>query len=93
MFYIGFADEHYAQIGMARSRDGIGHWERFAANPIIRPGNIANAWDYDAVYKPSALLDHSRWYLWYNGRNESVEQIGLATRDGADLWAGAASSP
>ncbi len=86
MFYIGFADEHNAQIGMARSRDGVGNWRRFPDNPIVRPGNDEADWDFDAVYKPSAVLDHGKWYLWFNGRNDAVEQIGLATHEGADLW-------
>jgi predicted GH43/DUF377 family glycosyl hydrolase len=83
MFYIGFRDVDHAQIGVARSRDGITGWERHRANPIIRPG--ANKWDHDAVYKPYAILDGSRWLVWYNGRHGGVEQIGLATHAGADL--------
>ncbi|MBV9125431.1 MAG: family 43 glycosylhydrolase, partial [Planctomycetes bacterium] len=38
MFYIGFRDQEQAQIGVARSRDGITHWQRHRANPILRPG-------------------------------------------------------
>ena len=38
MFYIGFRDVDHAQIGLARSRDGITGWQRHPANPIIRPG-------------------------------------------------------
>jgi predicted GH43/DUF377 family glycosyl hydrolase len=83
MFYIGFADVQRAQIGLARSRDGLTNWQRHPANPIIRPGK--ERWDHDAVYKPYAVLDGSRWLLWYNGRRGNVEQIGLATHEGADL--------
>ncbi len=83
MFYIGFRDVDHAQIGIARSRDGMSHWERLPANPIIRPG--VNQWDADACYKPFAILDHGRWLLWYNGRRGGVEQIGLATHAGEDL--------
>jgi predicted GH43/DUF377 family glycosyl hydrolase len=83
MFYIGFRDIDHAQIGLARSRDGITGWERHPANPIIRPG--LNKWDQDAVYKPCAILDGPRWLLWYNGRRGSVEQIGLAIHPGLDL--------
>jgi predicted GH43/DUF377 family glycosyl hydrolase len=77
MFYIGFRDRDHAQIGLARSEDGITGWERHPANPIIRPGR--EKWDHDAVYKPFAILDGGRWLLWYNGRRGGVEQIGLAT--------------
>lgn len=83
MFYIGFRDIDHAQIGLARSRDGVTGWERHPANPIIRPG--LNRWDHDAVYKPYALVNAGRWLLWYNGRRGGVEQIGLAIHPGEDL--------
>ncbi len=83
MFYIGFRDEHHAQIGLARSRDGLTGWQRHPANPIIRPG--AGKWDGDACYKPFAIFSGGRWMLWYNGRHKRVEQIGLAIHEGEDL--------
>ena len=83
MFYIGFQDGDHARIGLARSRDGIGGWERHPANPIISPD--PGQWDHDACYKPFAVFDNDRWYLWFNGRRDSVEQIGLATHAGEDL--------
>jgi predicted GH43/DUF377 family glycosyl hydrolase len=86
MFYIGFRDEHHAQIGVARSKDGITDWQRHPANPVIRPGK--DKWDHDAVYKPYAIFDGRRWLLWYNGRKGGVEQIGLALHDGEDLGFG-----
>lgn len=91
MFYIGFRDINHAQIGLARSRDGIGGWERLRDNPIIRP--TAGGWDADACYKPFAIYDDKgrRWMLWYNGRRGSVEQIGLATHEGEELWTPAAT--
>ncbi|MCL1909400.1 MAG: hypothetical protein FWG05_00520 [Kiritimatiellaeota bacterium] len=78
MFYIGFENEHHAQIGMARSSDGIA-WERCAGNPII-PTGAPDAWDAEACYKPFAIYDDDtkRWLLWYNGRRGHFEQIGLA---------------
>ena len=83
MFYIGFSDEDHARIGIARSKDGISGWQRHPANPILRPGK--DTWDHDACYKPFAVLEGGRWMLWYNGRRGSMEQIGLATHEGADL--------
>jgi len=83
MFYIGFSDIHHAQIGVARSRDGITDWQRLPQNPIISP--TPDGWDADACYKPVAVYDGQRWLLWYNGRREHVEQIGLATKLGPDL--------
>jgi predicted GH43/DUF377 family glycosyl hydrolase len=86
MFYIGFRDVHRAQIGLARSRDGLTDWRRHPANPIISPD--PDSWDADACYKPYAIYDEQAdlWRLWYNGRRGSVEQIGLATHKGRDLW-------
>jgi predicted GH43/DUF377 family glycosyl hydrolase len=83
MFYIGFANIDHAAIGLARSRDGIGGWERHPSNPIIAPS--PGTWDHDACYKPYAILNETTWMLWYNGRHGSVEQIGLATHAGLDL--------
>jgi predicted GH43/DUF377 family glycosyl hydrolase len=83
MFYIGFRDIDHAQIGLARSPDGVSGWQRHGANPILRPG--LNQWDHDACYKPYAIFDGQRWLLWYNGRHGNGEQIGLAVHEGEDL--------
>lgn len=83
MFYIGFRDVDHAQIGVARSRDGLANWQRLPVNPIIRPG--LEKWDHDACYKPFALFDGKQWLLWYNGRHGNKEQIGLAYHEGLDL--------
>ena len=83
MFYIGFRDEGTAQIGLARSKDGITGWQRHAANPLVRVGQ--EKWDHDACYKPYAIFDGTKWLLWYNGRRGPVEQIGLATHEGENL--------
>ena len=82
-FYIGFRDIDHAQIGMARSKDGITNWVRHADNPIVRP--TPGGWDADACYKPFAVYSHGRWMLWYNGRHNSLEQIGLVIHEGETL--------
>lgn len=84
MFYIGFRDIDHAEIGIARSRDGITSWQRNAGNPIVSP--TPNGWDADACYKPWAIYDGQKWLLWYNGRNGRKEQIGVVTKDGPDLF-------
>lgn len=83
MFYIGFRDVDHAQIGIARSRDGLADWERHPSNPVISPGK--DTWDHDACYKPFAVFDGRQWLLWFNGRHGAIEQIGLATHAGEDL--------
>lgn len=83
MFYIGYRDDYYAQIGIARSRDGITNWERHPENPIIFPEK--DTWDGDACYKPFAIFVSGKWMLWYNGRKGNIEQIGLAIHEGENL--------
>jgi len=83
IFYIGYRDIDHAQIGLARSKDGLTNWERCPANPIIRA--TGTGFDADACYKPYAVLSDGKWMLWYNGRNEHLEQIGLATHDPRNL--------
>ncbi len=83
MFYIGYHNEDYAQIGMARSRDGITNWERSAHNPIVAPS--AGEWDDEACYKPFVMHIGHQWMLWYNGRRGHKEQIGLVVQPGDEL--------
>lgn len=83
MFYIGFSDKRHAQIGIARSKDGLTGWQRHPANPIIRPS--AYGWDQVSCYKPHAIFDGTKWLLWYNGSHSGVEQIGVAFHEGEDL--------
>jgi DUF1680 family protein len=83
MFYIGFRDPYTAQIGLARSRDGVTNWQRHPANPIIRLGE--GKWDEHACYKPFAIYDGRKWLLWYNGRRKDLEQIGVAIHEGEDM--------
>ena len=83
MFYIGFRDVDHAQIGVARSPDGITDWRRLPANPIVCPD--AGGWDADACYKPYAIYDGTKWLLWYNGRHGGLEQIGVVLHEGKDL--------
>ena len=83
MFYIGYHNEDYAQVGVARSRDGVTGWERSKLNPILAPDE--NAWDGEACYKPFVLNMGDRWMLWYNGRRGHKEQIGGAVLDASEL--------
>lgn len=85
MFYIGYHNEDYAQIGLARSENGITDWERHPCNPIIAPED--GQFDEDACYKPYAIWDGRKWILWYNGRTGHLEQIGAAFHEGKELWA------
>ena len=85
MFYIGYEDIHTARICAAVSPDGIRRWRRLDSNPLISPGR--GCWDGDACYKPSVVFepDNSRWRLWYNGRLQRAEYVGMAEHPGVTL--------
>lgn len=87
LFYIGFADLHHANIGVARSRDGISGWQKHPANPILRAPGMLNlfAWNRDAIYKPSAVREEDKWVLFFNARRRDTEQIGMAMHNGVEL--------
>ena len=76
MFYIGYSDLDTARIFVAKSKNGINKWKR--SNPIIGPSK--NNFDSNACYKPSAIYNSkiNRWMVWYNGRTDGKEYIGLA---------------
>lgn len=93
MFYVGHLHEERAQVGLARSADGITGWEKHPDNPLICP--TEGDWDSVAVYKPFVLRAGDKWMMWYNGAayEEPVwvlEQIGLAELEGPDLFPRAA---
>jgi predicted GH43/DUF377 family glycosyl hydrolase len=85
MFYIGYEDIETARICIARSKDGVTGWERNPNNPIVSP--TEGSWDAHACYKPFALYDDEKdlWTLYYNGRREQPEYIGIVTKQGKDL--------
>lgn len=78
MYYIGYQNIDVARICMATSSDGV-LWVRSNKNLLLSPSR--NAWDSDAVYKPSVLTKGSKMYLWYNGRSAHNEYIGLAVKE------------
>ena len=86
MFYIGYKDIHSARICLARSQDGVTDWERSKLNPLVVP--TENDWDADACYKPTVVFNEEKdeWMLWYNGRREADEHIGLVIRKGKQLF-------
>ena len=77
MFYIGYRDINTACICAARSKDGIGGWERVPENPLVMP--TPGEWDEDSCYKPAVVKAGDGSYrLWYNGRRGGDEFIGYA---------------
>ena len=86
MFYIGYEDIDTAMICVARSGNGITDWERSPYNPLVEPSH--GEWDEDACYKPAVIWNDAekKWMLWYNGRRQHDEYIGLAECSKRDLF-------
>lgn len=84
MFYIGFESHSRATICLCRSKTGLGNWEQHPDNPIVSPDE--GSWDHDACYKPAVCITDSKIMLWYNGRKDSAEQIGLVVKDSPEIW-------
>ena len=84
MFYICYTSINTARIFVTMSKNGINNWERFNY-PILHPSK--NQFDHSSCYKPSAIFDkkNNRWMIWYNGRNRSLELIGLAFHKNYEL--------
>ncbi len=88
LFYVGHLHEERAQVGLARSRNGITDWEKHPDNPLVAP--TQGAWDSVAVYKPFVMKVKGQWMMWYNGAayEEPIwvfEQIGLARLEAEHL--------
>lgn len=75
MYYIGYRDINTGRICSASSEDGI-TWTRDIYNPIISP--TKHSWDAHSVYKPCVVYEENRLLLWYNGRKNYQETIGMA---------------
>ena len=77
MYYIGYQNLDVARICYATSVDGL-HWDRADDNLLIAPSK--EYFDSDAVYKPAVVEYNNQQMMWYNGRKEVEEYIGLAIR-------------
>ena len=77
MYYIGYQNVDVARICYATSEDGI-HWDRTKNNLLLAPSS--NSWDFDAVYKPTVVRKNDSLFLYYNGRKDTEEYIGLAIK-------------
>ena len=78
MYYIGYQTVNIARICVATSSDGK-TWSRPKYNLLISPSE--NSWDSQATYKPSVIRINGKEMMWYNGRTNHNEYIGLAIKD------------
>lgn len=84
MVYIAYQNVHVARICLATSKDGI-EWIENVENPILGPEH--GKWDSHSLYKPTICFSHSTGdlLLWYNGRTDKRECIGMAYKGGVEL--------
>lgn len=78
MYYIGYQNVDVARICFATSTNGIS-WLRPSKNLVLSPSE--DRFDSDACYKPAVAELNGKQYLWYNGRQQSEEYIGLAINE------------
>lgn len=81
MAYICYQNLDVARVALAFSSDGINGWKDVYEFPVLGPGK--GRWDGHAVYKPTLCEDSigGKTLLWYNGRLNTTEKIGLAILD------------
>ncbi len=77
MYYIGYQNIDLARICYATSKDGI-TWTRPQNNLLLSPSR--DSWDSEAVYKPTVITWKGKQLLFYNGRNNCGEYVGLAIK-------------
>ena len=82
MTYLGSDSDMRAANGMARSRDGI-HWQRHPDNPTF--GAIEGDWDCAGNCKATVVDTGDGYMAWYNGFNNTLEEMGLAIHKGYDF--------
>lgn len=83
MTYLGSDSDMRAANGMARSRDGITNWQRHPDNPTF--GAVEGDWDCAGNCKATVIDTGDGYMAWYNGFNNTLEEMGLAFHKGYDF--------
>ncbi len=83
MTYLGSDSDMRAQNGLARSRDGITNWERHPSNPIV--AGTEGKWDCQGICKLTVIEVEDGYMGWYNGFNNTIEEMGVVKHTGFDL--------
>jgi predicted GH43/DUF377 family glycosyl hydrolase len=64
------------RFGHAFSRD-LRQWVRYPKNPVLERG-AADEWDSKAIWFGEVLRYGGNYYMWYEGTNGQLPQIGMA---------------
>lgn len=75
----GVPNKSYANIGYARSSDGI-NWEKYYNNPVVSPGSVSPVWS-KCYYVPSVYYDGEIFHMWFCSWGIQYICIGYATSD------------
>lgn len=76
LFYIGYSDINTGYIMLSSSATGTSDFTDYKY-PLVT-SSLAG-FDKDSVYKPTVHYrpEDDTLFIWYNGRNQSLEAIGL----------------
>lgn len=80
MIYEGISADGSSSFGLARSEDGLAHWERCSDGPVFTVAVESNAWDAKEIHCPCLVhMDGNEWRLYYQGvDNAGKAGIGMA---------------
>jgi beta-1,2-mannobiose phosphorylase / 1,2-beta-oligomannan phosphorylase len=91
MFYTGVSACCGSGVGLATSSDGI-HWAKEETNPVLTPSPAG--WDSALIGASQAVYHDARGYfLYYEGRDQTHTQGGLATSADGVHWIKHAANP
>ena len=82
IFVMAYAGDHQekdypTQFGFAFSKD-LREWIRYPGNPVFS-GGVPGSWESKAIWFPEILKVDDTYYLWYEGNDGKVSQVGMAT--------------
>ncbi len=69
--------DYPTKFGFAFSKD-LRHWVRYSENPVFSGGE-PGSWESKAIWFPEILKVGDTYFLWYEGHDGKISQVGLAT--------------
>jgi predicted GH43/DUF377 family glycosyl hydrolase len=83
IWYDGAIIDGNAQVGLARSKDGVS-WKKFPRNPVLI--GSPDTWDASGEHAPFVMKDGDLYKMWYEGSDGNVRQLGYATSRNGITW-------
>lgn len=87
MMYEGVSADGTSSFGLAKSDNGLSHWERCSDGPVFTIAAESNAWDAKEIHSPCLVhIDGKEWRLYYQGvDNAGRAGIGMAVCTDGEL--------